>query len=77
MATKTAPSKKLLDAFSNVQPASPALSSADRTFLRGLHRRGFSYEEIVKYAGEAGYVVPADLFITKKKKTKVDSSQAS
>lgn len=57
----------LVKAFENAKPANPALTSADRTYLRGLRRRGFTQEEIKKVAKEAGFDVPADLFESKKK----------
>lgn len=57
----------LVKAFENAKPANPALTSADRTYLRGLRRRGFTQDEIKNVAKEAGFVVPTDLFEQKKK----------
>lgn len=57
----------LVKAFENAKPANPALTSADRTYLRGLRRRGFTQEEIKQIANNAGFQVPADLFESKKK----------
>ena len=68
MATKkTQVNDGLLKAFENAKPANPALTSADKTYLRGLRRRVFTQEEIKKVANEAGFEVPADLFEQKKK----------
>lgn len=68
MATKkTQVNDGLLKAFENAKPANPALTSADKTYLRGLRRRGFTQEEIKKVANEAGFEVPTDLFEQKKK----------
>ena len=58
---------KLAEAFEAVQPKNPALSSADKTYLRGLRRRGFTEVEIMDIAGKAGMQVPADLFAQKTK----------
>jgi len=57
----------LAAAFEAAQPANPALSSADKTYLRGLRRRGFTEYEIRDIAGRAGMQVPDDLFVQKKK----------
>jgi SOS response regulatory protein OraA/RecX len=57
----------LMKAFENAKPANPALTSADKTYLRGLRRRGFTQDEIQKVAKDAGFVVPPDLFEQKKK----------
>ena len=68
MATKkVAVNERLAMAFEKAKPANPALSSADKTFLRGMRRRGFTLEEIQKVAADAGFEVPENLFDTKKK----------
>jgi SOS response regulatory protein OraA/RecX len=68
MATKKqAVNENLAKAFEAVKPANPALSSADKTYLRGLRRRGFTQQEIQNVAQKAGFQVPADLFETRKK----------
>lgn len=70
MATKKQTvNEALVKAFENAKPANPALSSADKTYLRGLRRRGFTMEEIQNVAAKAGFEVPADLFESKKKST--------
>lgn len=69
MATKKQTvNEALVKAFENAKPANPALSSADKTYLRGLRRRGFTMEEIQNVAAQAGFEVPVDLFDTRKKK---------
>lgn len=71
MATKKAAvNEALMKAFENAKPKNPALTGADKAFLRGLKRRGFTLEEIQNVAAQAGFEVPADLFDTKKKQAK-------
>lgn len=68
MATKKqAVNETLAKAFEAVKPANPALSSADKTYLRGLRRRGFTQQEIQTIAQNAGFQVPDDLFEPQKK----------
>ena len=68
MATKKASvNEDLAKAFDAVKPANPALSSADKTYLRGLRRRGFTQNEIQDVAQKAGLQLPTDLFESKKK----------
>ena len=61
--------ERLSKAFEAVEPKNPALSGADKAFLRGLQRRGFTEEEIRNVAQKAGFDVPADLFQKKGKAT--------
>lgn len=69
MATKkVAVNQSLVKAFENAKPKNPALTGADKAFLRGLKRRGFTLEEIKAIAGESGFIVPDDLFEIKKRK---------
>ena len=63
----------LAKAFESVQPANPALTSADKTYLRGHRRRGFTQSEIQAIAEKAGFVVPANLFDIKKKSDKASA----
>jgi hypothetical protein len=60
------PNQKLVDAFKNERPANPALSAADKSYLRGLRRQGYTQDEITNIAGKSGFAVPADLFATKR-----------
>ncbi len=64
---KVSVNQDLVKAFEAAKPKNPALTSADKVFLRGLHRRGFTMPEIQEIAQKAGFVVPANLFETKKK----------
>lgn len=66
-AKKQEVSEKLAKAFEAVEPKNPALSGADKIYLRGLQRRGFTESEIRDVAQKAGFVVPADLFQKKEK----------
>ena len=36
------PAQGLVAAFEKTRPANPALSAADKTYLRGLRRRGYT-----------------------------------
>lgn len=74
-AKKQAVNADLAKAFEAVQPANPALSSADKTYLRGLRRRGFTQVEIQDVAKKAGFVVPPDLFENKKKTGQIPFSR--
>ncbi len=69
MATSKAkhPAPGLVEAFAKVRPANPALSAADKTYLRGLRRQGYTQEEITSIASKAGFNVPSDLFETGKR----------
>lgn len=68
MATKkVAVNEALMKAFENAKPKNPALTGADKAFLRGLKRRGFTLEEIKVIAADAGFLVPDDLFEARKK----------
>lgn len=58
----------LLKAVEENPPKTPALSAADKTYLRGLKRRGYTEGEITVIVQKAGLLVPPDLFEQKKKK---------
>ena len=66
MAIKQKPNEKLVAAFAETKPAKPALSAADKTYLRGLRRQGYTNDEIKAVAAKAGFDIPPDLFISKK-----------
>ena len=61
------PAQGLVAAFEKTRPANPALSAADKTYLRGLRRQGYTQEEIKTIASYAGFTVPGDLFETGKR----------
>ena len=64
---KTKVNPKLVEAAEATPPKNPAASAADRTYLRGLRRRGYTEEEIKVVANKAGLAMPPDLFVSKKK----------
>jgi hypothetical protein len=54
--------KLLIDAFKDATPKTPAITGADRVYLRGLTRRGFTNDEILAIASKTGMKVTlADL----------------
>jgi SOS response regulatory protein OraA/RecX len=61
------PAQGLIAAFEKRSPANPALTSSDKTYLRGLRRKGYTQEEIKTIASDAGFAVPDDLFETGKR----------
>lgn len=63
-------SSKLAEAFSAAQPKNPALNSSDKSFLKGLQRRGFTEQEIIEVAAKAGFVVTAEMLVVKKRAAK-------
>jgi SOS response regulatory protein OraA/RecX len=67
--TKMAKANKLLiDAFKDATPKNPALTSADKIYLRGLTRRGFTSDEILAIAAKTGIKVTLDDLTPKPKK---------
>lgn len=69
MATKKAPvNSKLLEAITTILPANPAMTRADLSFLRGLRRRGYTTDEIIRVGQKAGFIVTSkDLIVAPKK----------
>ena len=72
MATKKATiNSKLLDVVAVTPPANPAITGADKTYLRGLIRRGYTHDEIITIGAKAGLKVnPQDLITNGKKAVK-------
>jgi len=64
------PAEDVLAIINATKPATPILSGKERTYYKGLKRRGFSEQQIGEFIKKAGYPVPADLFIVKPKKPK-------
>lgn len=61
MATKKKTAhEKLLEAVATTPPMNPALTSADRVFLRGLKRRGYTESEIIAIGKKAGFIVTSE-----------------
>ena len=69
MATKKTPvNSKFLEVATSAVPANPAVTSADRAFIRGLKRRGFTDEEITALGRKAGLnIQPSDLAVKTRK----------
>lgn len=67
---------KLAEAFQSTPPTHPALSSSDKTYLKGLTKRGYTEDEIIDIAKKAGFLVPTDLFVTKQKIAKEEHKTA-
>lgn len=67
---KQAVSTKLESVFADVPPANPAPSTADKHYLRGLKKRGYTEAEIIQIAAKAGFKITSDLFVVKAKKPK-------
>jgi len=71
-----APADDLLALINSTKPATPVLSSKEKTYFKGLKRRGYSEQQISQFIQKAGYPVPADLFVVKPKKTVAAQPQA-
>ena len=63
-----APTEDVLALINSTKPATPVLSSKEKTYFKGLKRRGYSEQQISEFIKKAGYPVPADLFVVKAKK---------
>lgn len=63
------PSDDVLAIINATKPATPILQGKERTYYKGLKRRGFSEAQIGEFIEKAGYPVPADLWVVKAKKT--------
>jgi hypothetical protein len=74
---KRAPvSEKLAEAFIAAPPANPAPSSSDKAYLKGLKKRGYTDDEIIKIALKAGFKITPEMLIVKPKKPVVAPVQA-
>ena len=74
-AKKFTPPAEMLEAINSTKPATPVLVGTERTYYKGLKRRGYSEQQIGEFIKKAGYPVPADLFIVKPKKTVATQAQ--
>lgn len=54
--------EKLESVFSATPPANPAPTAADKKFLIGLKKRGYTEDEIILIAGKAGFQIKPELF---------------
>lgn len=68
MATKEKLNPKLLEAVAANPPKSPLPTAADRAYLRGLKRRGYTEGEIRHIAAQAGLTTTPDLFKVREKR---------
>jgi Holliday junction resolvasome RuvABC DNA-binding subunit len=59
--------QKLMDVFSAEKPANPAPVGADRRYMLGLMKRGYTPQEITNIAAKAGYKLTPEFFIKKAK----------
>ena len=67
-AKKCTPPAAMLEAINSTKPATPVLVGSERTYYKGLKRRGYSEQQINEFIKKAGYPVPADLWVVKAKK---------
>ena len=58
----------MLEAINSTKPATPVLVGTERTYYKGLKRRGYSEQQINEFIKKAGYPVPVDLWVIKAKK---------
>ena len=63
------PSDDVLSLINSTKPATPVLSSKEKTYFKSLKRRGYSEQQISEFVKKAGYLVPSDFFLAKPKKS--------
>ena len=64
------PDQSILDLVTSTKPANPILSTKEKTYFKGLKRRGYSEQQINEFIKKAGYQVSADFWVVKEKKPK-------
>jgi hypothetical protein len=57
----------LVEIFTNARPKNPAVSEADKRYLRTLKKRGFTDEELITLAKEAGLIVTTEMLQAKQR----------
>lgn len=62
--------EKLTSVFSDTPPQNPAPSAADKAYLRGLKKRGYTEAEIIQIAKKAGFSITPEIFVVKNVKKK-------
>lgn len=67
-AKKFVPDASLLEIINAEKPATPIMTGPEKTYFKGLKRRGYSEQQINEFIQKAGYRVPTDLWISKKPK---------
>lgn len=79
MATKnrTPVNAALLESAKTAAPKNPAVTSADKAYLRGLKKRGFTDDEIIQLSAKAGLKVTAEMLAVKPRKAKPAATVAA
>ena len=57
----------LVEIFTSAKPKNPAVSQADKRYLRSLKKRGFTDEELIALAKEAGLIVTTEMLQVKQR----------
>lgn len=57
----------LVEVFANAKPKNPAVSEADKRYLRSLKKRGFTDEELITLAKGAGLIVTTEMLQVKQR----------
>lgn len=66
-AKRFVPDASLLEIVNAVKPATPVMTGPEKTYFKGLKRRGYSEQQISEFIKKAGYPVPANFFVVKTK----------
>ena len=59
-----------------VVPAIPVLSSADKSYLKGLKKKGYSDQQIIAIAAKSGFTIDAKFLVVKPKLTEAERDKA-
>ncbi len=71
---RTPVNSALMEAAQAATPKNPAVTGADKAYLRGLKKRGFTDDEVIQLAAKAGLKVDASMLVVKPRKPKVDAA---
>ena len=66
------PDQAILDMVTSTKPAYPILSTKEKTYFKGLKRRGYSEQQITEFIKKAGYPVPVNFWVVEAKKPKTE-----
>ena len=69
-AKRFVPDASLLEIVNSVKPATPIMTGPEKTYFKGLKRRGYSEQQIGEFIKKAGYQVPANFWVVKPKNPK-------
>lgn len=69
-AKKFVPDEAVASFFTQMKPANPIMSSAEKSYFKGLKKRGYSEAQIRQGIEKAGYTAGPDFFVVKEKKPK-------